>query len=57
MNEGLLQGIFLLVNCIGTLAFWSLRQEVRYVKQLLTVQQVDLERRISVLEMKMDSLH
>ena len=52
MNEHLFQILIVVSNGLCGLAWWSLRQEIRYVRGILTVQQRALEHRLEQVEAK-----
>lgn len=52
MNEQAFQIIIVSVNALGTLFFWAMRQEIKNLKELLTVKLDNLERRLEKVESK-----
>lgn len=52
MNGYLFQILLLLSNALCGVAWWALRQEIRFVREILTVKQQALEDRVAAVESK-----
>ena len=63
MNAQVFQVVLLILGSLGTiinafaaLAWWALRQEVKYVKELLTEKHEETVRRVANLELQYENL-
>ena len=52
MNDQIFQLVLLGINGFGALFFWAMHQEIRNLKELLSVRLESLEKRIEKVEKK-----